>query len=464
MTFEQFELDNNIVKTINKLGIKSPTEIQKKSIPYILQGKDVIGESATGSGKTLAFGLGILKQVKPGQGLQALVLTPTRELTEQVTNSLKKLSSNLKIIQVYGGVSIDRQIQELRYAEVAVVTPGRLLDHLKRSTINISKIKILVLDEADRMLDMGFIDDVERIIQHCPKQRQTLFFSATISSEIKALANRYMIEPVIISATKYVDPAKLKQRYYSIQKDMKLSLLVHLLNKEKSGLVMVFCNTRRTVDFVTRNLKSNRVNAIPIHGGLSQNKRTSTMDTFNNGKVSVLVCTDVAARGLHIENVSHVYNYEIPKDPKDYVHRIGRTARAGEEGKAISLLSENDHSNFSRILRDYSELNIERTENPVIERVSVSQPTRTFDNKGRESGRRPFNRGSRFSNSRPRRPFNRSEREETRFNSRPRKSFGYRKDESPRRSFGSRREEAPRRFSNNKRPQSRRPGSRFSHD
>ena len=171
---------------------------------------------------------------------------------------------------------------------------------------------------------------------------------------------------------------------------------------------------------------------------------------FHKGKVVVLVCTDVAARGLHIENVSHVYNYEIPKDPKDYVHRIGRTARAGEEGKAISLLSENDHSNFSRILRDYSELNIERTENPVIERVSVSQPTRTFDNKGRESGRRPFNRGSRFSNSRPRRPFNRSEREETRFNSRPRKSFGYRKDESPRRSFGSRREEAPRRFSNNK--------------
>lgn len=426
MTFEQFELENSIVNTINNLGITIPTEIQKKSIPYILEGKDVIGESATGSGKTLAFGLGILKQVKPRQGLQALILTPTRELTEQVTNSLKQLSTNLNIIQIYGGVSIGPQIHNLRNAEIAVVTPGRLLDHLSRNTINLSKIKILILDEADRMLDMGFIDDVEKIIRVCPKQRQTLFFSATISSEIKNLANRYMAQPIKVSATKYVDPRKLTQKYYCIQKDMKLSLLIHLLNKYTSGLAMVFCNTRRTVDFVSRNLKNNKINAIPIHGGLSQNKRTNTMDVFNKGKAAVLVCTDVAARGLHIENVSHIYNYEIPKDPKDYIHRIGRTARAGEEGKAISLLSENDHANFSKILRDYSELSIERTENPIIDIVSISRP-RTFDNK--RNFKRPFN-NHRFSSNRPRRSFNR-----------------YRED-SPKRSFKPRRFQS-RQFSRN---------------
>jgi len=371
--FEKIGIDEKTVRTITNMGITNPTEIQEKSIPAILEGKDVIGESATGSGKTLAFAFGVIKQVAPREGLQALILTPTRELSEQVKNALIKFAGHLNITNVYGGVSIDPQIKSLRQAEVVVATPGRLLDHLKRRTIDLSRVKLLVLDEADRMLDMGFIDDVEDIIRNCPKKRQTLFFSATISSKIKDLANKYMIHPVRVSARNHVDPNKLKQVYYNVSKDLKLSLLIHLLQEERAGLVMVFCNTRSTVDFVTRNLKSNKVNAIAIHGGLTQNKRTTTIDMFNNGKVGVLVCTDVAARGLHIENVSHVYNYEIPKDPKDYVHRIGRTARAGEEGKAVNILCEYDYDNFSRILHDYSEFSIKKLDSPHVNKVTISK-------------------------------------------------------------------------------------------
>jgi ATP-dependent RNA helicase DeaD len=369
--FEKFDLSNQLLTSIRQLGITTPTQIQGLSIPHIMLGKDVVGESATGSGKTIAFGCGIIDQVIPRKGLQALILTPTRELAEQVKDHLKQLSNQLKIISIYGGVSINPQISDLSRADVVVATPGRLLDHLQRRTINLSKIKVLVLDEADRMLDMGFIDDVEKIIRSCPKKRQTLFFSATISSRIKELANKYMAQPINVSAEKMVDPNKLKQVYYNVLKNMKFSLLVHLLQQENSGLVMVFCNTRRNTDFVVKNLKANKIDAISIHGGLSQNKRTRTIELFNNAKVGVLVCTDVAARGLHIENVSHIYNYEVPKDPKDYVHRIGRTARAGEEGKVINLLCEYDHDNFSRLLHEYRIFSIKEIQKPYIKRINI---------------------------------------------------------------------------------------------
>lgn len=362
-------------------------------MPFILEGKDLVGESATGSGKTLAFGSGIIKKVTPGEGLQALVLTPTRELAEQVKESLKQLSyqKNLMIIAVYGGVSINPQIHDLSKANVVVATPGRLLDHLQRGTINISKIRLLVLDEADRMLDMGFIDDVEKIIRLCPKKKQTLFFSATILPQIKELANKYMVNPISVSATKYVDPSKLKQTYYDIPRNLKLSLLVHLFQLENSGLVMVFCNTRRTVDFVVKNLKANKVSTIAIHGGLTQNKRTKTMKLFNKGKVSALVCTDVAARGLHIDDVSHIYNYDIPNNPNDYIHRIGRTARAGESGKVINLVCDKDYGNFSRILDECREFSVEKTENPYLKRIAFVKSR--LDNRRRPMRRKqPFRR------------------------------------------------------------------------
>ncbi len=373
--FEDFGLSDQLFENINRLGYTKPTEIQEKSIPFIIEGKDVIGESATGSGKTLAFGCGIAETVIPRGGLQALILTPTRELAEQVKDSLRQISNqkHLNIIAVYGGVSINTQIHELPRAEVVIATPGRLLDHIKRRTINTSKIRLLVLDEADRMFDMGFIKDVERIIKTCPTKRQTLFFSATISSCVNNLANRYMIEPVKIFATKMVDPDKLKQFYYNVPKNMRLSLLVHLLRHEKSGLVMVFCNTRRGVDFVVKNLRANKIKAVAIHGGLSQNKRTQTIESFNNAKVDVLVCTDVASRGLHIDNVSHIYNYDIPKDAKDYVHRIGRTARAGEEGKVINLLSDIGHDNFSRVLSEYRTFSIKNLERPYFEKIIFAE-------------------------------------------------------------------------------------------
>jgi ATP-dependent RNA helicase DeaD len=371
MNFESLGLSRELLIAIKKLGFSTPTEIQKMSIPDIMAGKDIIGESSTGSGKTLAFGCGIVEQVTPKDGLQALVLTPTRELAEQVKESLRQISTqkNLKVVPVYGGVSINQQIKDIPKAQVVIATPGRLMDHLQRGTINLSKIKILVLDEADRMLDMGFLEDVERIIRECPTNRQTLFFSATISREIKRLSNKYMIKPKSVTAEKMVDPEKLKQVYYDIPRNMKLSLLVHLLQTENSDLAMIFCNTRNTTDYVVKNLKANNIRAIAIHGGLTQNKRTKSIKQFNNSKSGVLVCTDVAARGLHIDNVSHIYNYDISNDSNDYVHRIGRTARAGESGKVINLLTDRDYNNFTKILDTYPSFTIESVERPYLKKI-----------------------------------------------------------------------------------------------
>jgi len=392
--FEKFGLSQELVTSIERMGIRTPTQIQGLSIPSTMQGRDIIGESATGSGKTLVFGCGIAAKAIPGQGLQALILTPTRELAEQVKDNLKELTQKLKIITVYGGVSINPQIRDLKHADVVVATPGRLLDHFQRRTVNTSKIKILVLDEADRMFDMGFITDVERIIRQCPKKRQTLFFSATISERVKQLGKRHMVNPSIVAAKNQVDPSKLTQVYYNVDRRMKLALLVHLLKQEKSGLVMVFCNTRRGTDFVVKNLRANGTKAIAIHGGLSQNKRTSTMEMFNDAKVGVLACTDVASRGLHIENVSHVYNFDIPKDAKDYVHRIGRTARAGEEGKAINILTDVDYENFSRVMNEYRDFNIKCEKVPLLKKIITTREPdrrRNFNRRGNFSNRRRYN-------------------------------------------------------------------------
>src|SRR3989338_1966762 len=391
--FENMGLSPQLLNAIKDLRITQPTQIQELALPLIMSGRDVIGESSTGSGKTLAFGCGVIDKTVPGEGLQSLILTPTRELAEQVKESLKQFSKykRLSIIPIYGGVAINPQISDLRRAEVVVATPGRLLDHLNRRTINLSRIKILVLDEADRMLEMGFIEDVEQIIQACPRKRQTLFFSATISSEIKNLTQKYMINPQEVLTVKYVDPSKLKQVYYDVQKNQKLSLLIHLLKKDTSGLVMVFCNTRGNTDFVEKNLSVNGIDAIAIHGGLSQNKRTRTMGLFNKAKVEVLVCTDVAARGLHVDNVSHIYNYDLPRDHKDYVHRIGRTARAGESGKVVNPLCDYDYDNFSKILKEYRDFKIEMLEAPQLEKVKVVRMERPREQY--QKGRPSFGRG-----------------------------------------------------------------------
>ncbi len=381
--FVDFNLSNELQKAIDRLGFKSPTSIQEKSIKMILDGKDVIGESETGSGKTLAFGSGLIENCSPGKGIQAIVLTPTRELAEQVKKMLCDLSvyKPLRITPIYGGVSINPQINALERTDIVVATPGRFLDHMYRNTIDTSKVRIVVLDEADRMFDMGFIDDVEKIIKECPNRSQTLFFSATISKRIKELAKKYMKNPEYVLTNNQVDPSKLKQFYYDVSGNLKLSLLLHLIKKENSGLIMVFCNTRKNTDFVVRFLKQNKIDAIAIHGGFTQDKRTKTLDMFNKGKMQVMVCTDVAARGLHINNVSHVYNYDLPKDPTDYVHRIGRTARAGESGKVINLLSNFDYDNFSRIMSEFRDFKIEKLEKPSFPKIRVKIENNEYKNR-----------------------------------------------------------------------------------
>ncbi|HJH29162.1 MAG TPA: DEAD/DEAH box helicase [Methanosarcinaceae archaeon] len=365
------------MKSIDEHGFENPTEIQEKSIPLILDGEDVIAGSATGSGKTLAFASGILQNSDKGNGIQALILTPTRELAEQVANSFRKFSKYdpLKIISIYGGVGINPQIKGLKTADVVVATPGRLLDHISRNTIKFNNVKTLVLDEADHMFDMGFIKDVEKIIKKCPQSRQTLLFSATISKEVVRLSRKYMKNPVQVSVDSYIDPAKLNQVVYKVNADMKLSLLVHLLKNESSNLGMVFCNTKRNTDKIAKKLRNTGIDAIAIHGGLTQNKRNNIMQSFHSGKVSVLVCTDVAGRGLDIQGVSHVYNYEIPRESKQYIHRIGRTARAGNEGKAINILSEKDRDNFSSVLRD-NDVYIKEMKLPALEKIVIQKPDR----------------------------------------------------------------------------------------
>ncbi len=406
--FEKLGIHNSILKVIEQEKFEEPTEIQEKSIPLVLSGKDVIAGAATGSGKTLAFGSAIIQDVKKDFGIQALVLCPTRELSEQITRELRKFSGNthLHITQVYGGVSINPQIEALEMADVVIGTPGRILDHISRGTIDFSRLKILVLDEADRMFDMGFRKDVEEIINECPEKRQTLLFSATISPDIANLASKYMKNPVEVSAEQYIDAEKLTQIYYDVEDNMKYSLLVHLLEHEKAKLVMVFCNTRKNVDFVANNLNSSGIEAMPIHGGFSQDKRNRIMEKFHSQKTHVLVCTDVAARGLDIKGVTHVYNYNIPADSKEYIHRVGRTARAGKEGKAINLVSSRDYENFRQVLMDDSlKIILQPVPEMKMQRISWI-PNRTsrrdfrsndrrdgFSAQNRSFGRRDFGRG-----------------------------------------------------------------------
>lgn len=448
-SFRELGLSEELLKLLEKAGLETPSEIQEKAIPLVLQGKDVIGGSYTGSGKTLAFGTGIIEKTNPRAGLQVLILTPTRELAEQIGKVFKHFSTykRLNISMVYGGVSINPQIGSLRYSEIVIGTPGRILDHIERRTINLSQLKVLVLDEADRMLDMGFIDDVEKIIHQCPKERQTLLFSATISSDIAHIAKKHMKHPENVSVESYVSTEKLKQIYYDVPKEMKFSLFVHLLKKEREGLVMVFCNTRHNTDFVANNLNHLGIDALAIHGGLTQDKRNRIMDRFHGKNVHVLVCTDIAARGLDIKGVSHVYNYDIPKTSKEYIHRIGRTARAGKEGIAVNIVSERDYENFNEVLRDES-LKIEEEKLPEVERVVVKiSGFGRRESYGRESYVRPH-QGGRGYNRREHlgrsfggegKSYGREERSYGRPNVASHRSFNRRGDSHPRKFFGNRR-------------------------
>ncbi len=387
--FEKLGLKHEIAERLQNLKIETPTDIQRKSIPVALKGKDIIGGSATGSGKTLAFSAPIVQNLKPEGYVQAVILTPTRELAEQVASHIKKYtdSKGVKVLAIYGGVDIESQIRHLYNADVIVGTPGRIIDHLNRRTLHLDHVKILVLDECDRMFDMGFYQDVEHIISNCPKDRQTMMFSATVSADIDHFAKKHTHNAKIISVSGNVDPSKLKQRYYDVPDSLKFSLLVQLLKKEKSKLVMVFCNTRGNADFVAKNLQKQGINASVIHGGLDQKKRLRIIEDFHKKQINVLVCTDVAARGLDIKGVTDVYNYDIPKDPVEYVHRIGRTARAGREGEAINILASRDYDNFRKITSKLSaNTNIKQEKTPYIHQVRIEKTfTRRTRNQERDS-------------------------------------------------------------------------------
>ena len=395
MKFEELNIHKKLIDKTCEQGFEELTPIQEKCLPEIIKGKDVVGQAETGSGKTLAFCLPILDGVILGAGLQTVVLTPTRELCVQVTDVFKDFGKilGIKTTSVYGGVGIEPQIKKIRTSEIVVGTPGRMLDHLRRKTLDFKNVRYLVLDETDKMLEMGFIDDVEKIIRHIPKKRQTLMFSATILGSIHRLMNKHLSNPIVIKTKSQVDKSKLHQTYYDIyQQNDKFSLLVHLLKNDTSDLAIVFCATRVESDAVARNLRHHGINASAIHGGMSQNKRTQSLDALKNQKTDVLVATDVAARGLDIKNVSHIYNYDVPKTAIEYIHRIGRTARAGENGAAITLLTGPDHENFRRV-QSNDELKIEEAAIPDFKKVtffrhSSKQKTKPFRRQHRHFSRR----------------------------------------------------------------------------
>lgn len=355
MSFETLNVKPEIINALRDEGIEIPTEIQEQVIPLIQSGRDVIGISKTGSGKTAAFGIPVLEEIRPNQGIQAIFIAPTRELAVQISQHLRKIGKYLpvSIATVYGGVSLQPQIERLSRADIVVGTPGRILDHLGRRTLDLSRIRVVVLDEADKMAEMGFVEDIEEIIGYTPSNRQMLLFGATLCNKIDRLKQQYMRDPATAETQLQVEEEYLQQYYYDVSRDQKFSLLVHLLNTEKIRQAIVFCSTIVTVELIYQNLQMHRIKAEMIHGKLGQSRRLRVIDQFNKGEEKILVASPVAARGLDIKDVTHIFNYDLAQDPEEYIHRIGRTARAGESGKAITLLSQRDYETFSDIQNRY---------------------------------------------------------------------------------------------------------------
>ncbi|MBS0300237.1 MAG: DEAD/DEAH box helicase [Proteobacteria bacterium] len=356
MSFEQLGLSTDLLRAISEQGYVNPTPIQEQAIPVILEGKDVMGGAQTGTGKTASFTLPMLQRLEihanssmsPAKHpVRALILVPTRELAMQVHDSVKTYGkySALRSAVVYGGVNIDTQIDIVRSGiEIMVATPGRLLDHIQQKTLTLAKVEILVLDEADRMLDMGFLPDIKQIIQLLPEHRQNLMFSATFSPEIKKLANKLLQNPVLVEVAKQNSVSELITHVvYPVESIRKQELLIQLIKQEELQQVLVFTRTKHGADRLAQRLKRHEITSEAIHGDRNQLQRTQALDNFKQGQIRVLVATDVAARGLDIEELSHVINFELPNNPEDYVHRIGRTGRAGAKGLAISLVSKEEN-------------------------------------------------------------------------------------------------------------------------
>ncbi len=351
MPFKKFGLSDPLVRGILATGYTAPTEIQSQTIPAAIGGSDIIGCAQTGTGKTAAFVLPILDRLshEPAGGkrfVRSLILTPTRELAVQIEGSILGYGrfTDLKPLAVYGGASINNQIKALaRGVDIVVATPGRLLDHIGRKTIKLSGVEVLVLDEADRMLDMGFVDDVRRIVRRIPRKRQTMLFSATISREVQTLSADMLKSPKVIQIGRPRNPIEtITQHIYAVDKGLKMDLLLHMIDDWRMFSVLVFSRTKHGADKISRRLKRAGIVAVAIHSDRTQNQRERALDGFRRGKYQVMVATDIAARGIDVEGISHVINYDVPTHAEDYVHRIGRTGRAAATGDAITFVSKEE--------------------------------------------------------------------------------------------------------------------------
>ena len=359
MLFNELGLSAELLRAVEKQGYHEATPIQRDAIPPILDGRDILASAQTGTGKTAGFTLPILQRLQGSRParrhVRALILVPTRELAAQVSESVRNYGCHLPIrsMQIYGGVSIRPQISRLREGvDIVVATPGRLLDHVQQGTIDLSSIEVLVLDEADRMLDMGFIRDIRKILNLVPAERQTLLFSATFSKEIRKLASSILNSPVEIEvAPRNTTAERVSQLVHPVDKARKRELLSHRIGKENWRQVLVFTRTKHGANRLAKQLSEDGLNSAAIHGNKSQGARTKALADFKSGKIRVLVATDIAARGLDIDKLPYVVNYELPYVPEDYVHRIGRTARAGEDGHAISLVCVDEEKLLADIER-----------------------------------------------------------------------------------------------------------------
>jgi len=356
MRFTELDLSKPLQEAISALGYEETTPVQTQAIPPGLQGYDIVGSAQTGTGKTLAFVLPALEHLLRDQAKtrnpRVVVLEPTRELAIQVAGETRKLAArtSLRSASVYGGAGMGKQTDKLRRGvDVVVATPGRLMDHMRRKNVSFKDLQILVLDEADRMLDMGFLPDIKQIVSRMPRQRQTMLFSATMPATISALARQFQRDPVRIEIDVACPPEAIQQALYPVPKHLKTRLLLAILEQMEVDSMLVFTRTKQGADVVTRQLRQARIAVACIHGDFKQRERISALEGFRSGKHRVLVATNIAARGLDVEGISHVVNYDVPEHPEDYVHRIGRTARAEADGDAITLVTPDDEGLIHRI-------------------------------------------------------------------------------------------------------------------
>jgi ATP-dependent RNA helicase DeaD len=379
--FRQLGLSEKMIKALEKKGFEEPTPIQAKTIPFLLQDtKDVIAQAQTGTGKTGAFGIPLIENMQEKSShVQALIMAPTRELAVQITEELNSLSADhsVKIIAIYGGQPIERQIDRLkRGVDIVVGTPGRIMDHLQRKTLNISKIKYAVLDEADEMLNMGFIEDIESILESTPKEKRVLLFSATMPANIMKLAKNYMGEYEVLSVKKdSITQNNIEQIYFEVSAADKFEALYRIIDVEEHFYGVIFCRTKIDADEITNKLTNRGCRSEALHGDVSQNQRERILRKFKDKKITALVATDVAARGIDVDNLTHVINYSLPQDPESYVHRIGRTGRAGKQGTAITLITPSEYRKLTNIQR-VAKTTIEKKSIPNVKAVIESKKDR----------------------------------------------------------------------------------------